>query len=50
MKSDTILQSGVTRLNGSITDKEARGQVVYADGNKGSWTATFDSVAKKRKD
>ena len=50
VKSDTILQSGVTRFNGSITDKEARGHVVYADGNKGSWSATFDSVAKKRKD
>ena len=42
VKSDTILQSGVTRFNGSITDKEARGHVVYADGNKGSWSATFD--------
>ena len=48
VQSDTILQKGVTRFNGSISNEIASGLVVYADGNKGSWSATFDSASKKK--
>ena len=49
VQSDTILQKGVTRFNGSISNEIASGLVVYADGNKGNWSATFDSASKKKR-
>ncbi|MBT3676913.1 MAG: amidohydrolase family protein [Candidatus Marinimicrobia bacterium] len=46
---DTILQKGVTRFKGSITDGKASGGVVYADGSTDKWTAFFDNTNDKKK-
>ncbi|MGY8780218.1 MAG: amidohydrolase family protein [Fidelibacterota bacterium] len=46
--ADTILQKGVTRFKGTITNKKASGQVVYADGLIGSWSGTFNFANQKK--
>ena len=46
---DTILEKGVTRFNGNIANEEASGHVVYANGTRGYWSATFDGLARQRR-
>ena len=49
VKSDTIFEKGVTRFNGNIANEEASGQVFYANGSQGYWSATFDALTNKRR-
>tara|TARA_B100001245_G_scaffold98207_1_gene71288 strand:- start:822 stop:2960 length:2139 start_codon:yes stop_codon:yes gene_type:complete len=49
VKSDTILEKGITRFNGNIANEKASGQVVYANGSQAYWSATFDALTKERK-
>ncbi len=46
--ADTILQNGVTRFQGTIANGKATGQVSYADGSTGLWSATFDTALDKK--
>ncbi len=48
VETDTILQKGITRFKGTITDQKATGQVTYADGSIGLWSAQFESAPKKQ--
>ena len=48
IKTDTLIQSGVTRFQGTIKNKSASGRVTYADGSDGPWSAKFDSVIKEK--
>ena len=50
VKSDTILEKGVTRFKGNIANEEASGHVFYADGSQGYWNASFDALKKKKRD
>ena len=48
--ADTLLQKGVTRFLGAIANQTASGQVTYADGSTGLWSATlYDNLEKKVK-
>ena len=51
VKTDTLLQKGVTRFQGTFTDKKAMGQSFYADGTSDNWSAVLESqkTPKKKK-
>jgi len=46
--ADTILQKGVNRFKGTITEEKAAGQVFYTDGSSANWTAVLDSVKTEK--
>ena len=48
--ADTILQKGVTRFKGTITAGKVSGQVAYADGSTGLWSALFDEAPEKKEE
>lgn len=48
VNADTILQAGVTRFKGTIGGTKATGQITYADGSTGLWSATFETGYEKK--
>ena len=48
IQADSLIQSGVSRFQGTIKNKIASGSVTYADGSKSSWSATFNSQNKEQ--
>ena len=46
--ADTLLQKGVTRFLGAIANQRASGQVTYADGSIGLWSATLDDKLENK--
>ena len=52
VKADTLIQPGVNRFKGTISDKKMLGQVVYSDGTSAGWSATYgrpaDTKQKKK--
>ncbi len=49
VKTDTLLQKGVTRFQGTFTDKKAMGQSFYADGTSDNWSAVLESQKPPKK-
>ena len=51
LKADTLLQKGVTRFQGTFTEKKAMGQSFYADGTSDNWSAVLETkkTPKKKK-
>ena len=48
IQADSLIQSGVSRFQGTIKNEIASGTVTYADGSKSYWSATFNSRNKKQ--
>ena len=48
IQADTLIQSGVSRFQGTIKNEIASGTVTYADGSKSYWSATFNSQNKEQ--
>lgn len=48
VNADTLLQKGVTRFQGTIIDGKVSGQVAYANGSTGLWSAQFDEAPEKK--
>ena len=48
IQTDSLIQSGVSRFQGTIKNELASGSVTYADGSKSSWSATFNSLNEEK--
>lgn len=48
IEADSLIQSGVSRFQGTIKNEIASGSVTYPDGSKTTWSATFNSTNKEK--